>query len=304
MTVLSSSYALTASYALNGGGGGTEGRTARLEQTVVSDTWTFAHNLGEKYPSIEVFDENDYVIIPTNILAVDENNVTITFSHAITGVASATVGGGLPYISGSYNGRVLAVGAGNPVWKEGIISGSLQVSLDGSGSSMANNYSFHLNAPASSIDSNRYVASVWIKPIAVSTALTPNAYGSNLASIAIDPAWATGQSNSSYNLIPKTTIIDGWQQFEVVFSTKNTNHFLLTLQNGYYYDDIRITPFEANSKAFVYDPFTWKLMSSLDENNFATFYEYDAEGNLIRSKKETEKGIVTLSETRSTHKKN
>jgi hypothetical protein len=45
-------------------------------------------------------------------------------------------------------------------------------------------------------------------------------------------------------------------------------------------------------------------MSSLDENNFATFYEYDAEGNLIRSKKETEKGIVTLSETRSTHKKN
>jgi hypothetical protein len=128
MTVLSSSYAVTASYALNGGGGGTEGRTSKLEQTVVSDTWTFAHNLGEKYPAIEVFDENDYVIIPTNILAVDENNLTITFSHEITGVATATVGGGLPYISGSYNGRVLAVGAGNPVWKEGIISGSLQVS--------------------------------------------------------------------------------------------------------------------------------------------------------------------------------
>jgi len=140
MTVLSSSYAVTASYALNGGGGGTEGRTARLEQTVVSDTWTFAHNLGEKYPSIEVFDENDYVIIPTNILAVDENNVTITFSHAITGVASATVGGGLPYISGSYNGRVLAVGAGNPVWKEGIISGSLQVSNFGFATTGSNSF--------------------------------------------------------------------------------------------------------------------------------------------------------------------
>jgi hypothetical protein len=129
MTVLSSSYAVTASYALNsGGGGGTEGRTARLEQTVVSDTWTFAHNLGEKYPSIEVFDENDYVVIPTNILAVDENNLTITFSHAITGVASATVGGGIPFISGSYDGRVLAVSGSGPTWKEGIISGSLQVS--------------------------------------------------------------------------------------------------------------------------------------------------------------------------------
>jgi hypothetical protein len=140
MTVLSSSYAVTASYALNGGGGGTEGRTSKLEQTVVSDTWTFAHNLGEKYPAIEVFDENDYVIIPTNILAVDENNLTITFSHEITGVATATVGGGLPYISGSYNGRVLAVSAGNPTWKEGMISGSLQVSNFGFATTGSNSF--------------------------------------------------------------------------------------------------------------------------------------------------------------------
>jgi hypothetical protein len=54
MTVLSSSYALTASYALNGGGGGTEGRTAKLDQTLASSTWTFGHNLGEKYPAIEI----------------------------------------------------------------------------------------------------------------------------------------------------------------------------------------------------------------------------------------------------------
>lgn len=185
-----------------------------------------------------------------------------------------------------------------------VNSGTLQVPLDGLGSSMSNNYSFHLKSTSSSTDSNRYIASIWIKPIVANTAFTPNAYASNLASISIDPAWAAGQSFSSYNLIPKTTIIDGWQQYEVAFSTKNTNHFLLNLQNGYYYDDIRITPFEANSKAYVYDPFTWKLMSVLDENNFATFFEYDAEGNLIRSKKETEKGVITLSETRNTHRKN
>ena len=185
-----------------------------------------------------------------------------------------------------------------------VTSGSLQIALNGAGTSMTNNYSFHLKPAASVNDSNRYVASVWLKPITGSTSLTPSSYGANLATITIDPALTTSQSVSSYSLVPKTTIIDGWQQYEVVFSTKTSNQFILNLQNGYYYDDFRITPLEANSKAFVYDPFTWKLMSSLDENNFATFYEYDAEGNLIRTKKETEKGIVTLSETRSTHKKN
>jgi hypothetical protein len=175
MTVLSSSYAVTASYALNGGGGGTEGRTAKLVQSVVSDTWTFAHNLGEKYPSVEIFDENDYVIIPTNILAVDENNLTITFSHEITGVATATVGGGLPYISGSYNGRVLAVGAGNPVWKEGIISGSLQVS----------NFGFAITGSNSFKDNQIITGSVTIrnaKMDATCVTLTTNATVFNLGS--------------------------------------------------------------------------------------------------------------------------
>ena len=46
MTVLSSSYALTASFALNAGGGA-EGRTAKLTQSSPATTWTFNHNLGE-----------------------------------------------------------------------------------------------------------------------------------------------------------------------------------------------------------------------------------------------------------------
>jgi hypothetical protein len=175
MTVLSSSYAVTASYALNSGGGGTEGRTSKLVQSVLSDTWTFAHNLAEKYPAIEVFDENDYVIIPTNILAVDENNLTITFSHEITGVATATVGGGLPLISGSYNGRVLAVSAGNPTWKEGMISGSLQVS----------NFGFAITGSNSFKDNQIITGSVTIrnaKMDATCVTLTSNATIFNLGS--------------------------------------------------------------------------------------------------------------------------
>jgi hypothetical protein len=38
-------------------------------------------------------------------------------------------------------------------------------------------------------------------------------------------------------------------------------------------------------KSFVYDPETFKLMSELDDNNYATFYEYDNEGGLVRIKR-------------------
>jgi hypothetical protein len=63
-------------------------------------------------------------------------------------------------------------------------------------------------------------------------------------------------------------------------------------------DDIRVHPFNANMKSFVYDPVTLRLMAELDENNYATYFEYDDEGNLMRQKKETERGIMTVKETR------
>jgi hypothetical protein len=44
-------------------------------------------------------------------------------------------------------------------------------------------------------------------------------------------------------------------------------------------------------------------MAELDDRNYATFYEYDEEGTLVRVKKETEKGIYTIKESRSGLKK-
>jgi hypothetical protein len=43
-------------------------------------------------------------------------------------------------------------------------------------------------------------------------------------------------------------------------------------------------------------------MADLDENNYASFYEYDLEGNLARLKRETERGIMTIKETKSSIK--
>lgn len=56
-------------------------------------------------------------------------------------------------------------------------------------------------------------------------------------------------------------------------------------------------------KSYVYDPISLKITAVLDENNYATFYEYDQEGTLIRTKKETERGIVTISENRQSNQK-
>ncbi|WP_444667005.1 hypothetical protein [Flavobacterium columnare] len=109
---------------------------------------------------------------------------------------------------------------------------------------------------------------------------------------------------------PSGEIIDGWQRIIGEFTVpQESAEFYLELVNDSnisssqvgtvsYFDDIRIIPSEGNMKSYVYDQKTQRLMAELDENNFSTFYEYDLEGGLIRIKKETEKGVFTIQETR------
>lgn len=112
-----------------------------------------------------------------------------------------------------------------------------------------------------------------------------------------------------YTAKPAGAIIEGWQRIEAIVPVSLlATTVSLTLQtNGNYdtyFDDIRIHPYHANMKSFVYDPVTLRLMAELDENNYASFYEYDDDGTLVRIKKETERGIKTIKETRSTLLKN
>jgi hypothetical protein len=99
-------------------------------------------------------------------------------------------------------------------------------------------------------------------------------------------------------------MIEGWQRFAMVVNIPaNATSMSLTLQasdsSTTYFDDIRILPFNAEMKSYVYNPVNLRLMAELDESNYATFYEYDDDGTLIRVKKETERGIQTIKETRS-----
>jgi hypothetical protein len=156
----------------------------------------------------------------------------------------------------------------------------------------------------------KYIVSGWIKG-EVATASDPGNTGK--AKIIIE-AWNEGSIAEYYSVTaakagPK---VEGWTRVLAVFEipsqgTTSGDYLKIRLVPGSsntWFDDIRIHPYDGNMKSFVYDYRTFRLMAELDENNYATFFEYSDEGQLLRTKKETENGIVTLKETRSRVHKN
>lgn len=116
-----------------------------------------------------------------------------------------------------------------------------------------------------------------------------------------------GATDSSY-FLPSGLIIDDWQRIDGVVNVPAT---ATDIKIGLYcesgnclFDDIRFIPMDGSMISYVYDPVNLRLVAQLDERNYATLYEYDEEGKLIRTKKETERGIMTVTEGRNNiHKK-
>lgn len=167
--------------------------------------------------------------------------------------------------------------------------------------------------------SGKYIVSGWVKEI------HPEQKTTFTSSINI---YINNDINSNtYSFYPTGLIIDGWQRIigiieinDIIVIDEEPIYFdeygttslpFIELQlvcnndsnNECYFDDIRFYPYNGNMKSFVYDENTQRLMAELDENNYATFYEYDLEGGLIRIKKETERGVFTIQETRSNNPK-
>lgn len=75
------------------------------------------------------------------------------------------------------------------------------------------------------------------------------------------------------------------------------------IQNNYsstkaiWIDDLRIQPLDAQVMAYVYDLATLRLIASFDDQNFGLFYQYNAEGKLVRKMVETQNGLKTVTET-------
>nr|WP_321234631.1 hypothetical protein [uncultured Psychroserpens sp.] len=158
-----------------------------------------------------------------------------------------------------------------------------------------------------------YVLSGWVKEDVIKTHTYTNDIGIEVSFRDIDD----NDIASIHTVTPVGNIIDGWQRIigkfraplEPADGAGGGNYIEIKLFNNSlrnaWFDDIRVYPVNGSMKSFVYDQDTQRLMAELDENNFATYYEYDQEGGLVRVKKETEKGVYTIQETRSsTSRKN
>jgi hypothetical protein len=142
-----SSYALTASYVDNPTI--VSGSTKKTTVTSASTTWSLAHNMNERYPSITVFDSDGYVVIPTGVRAIDSNNIEVYFSIAQTGTVIATLGG-----SGAV-GVTGAAGSSGTSGRDGI-GGYTQTYTSSTTWSVAHN--LDLDYPGVTVwDSNRKV---------------------------------------------------------------------------------------------------------------------------------------------------
>lgn len=147
-------------------------------------------------------------------------------------------------------------------------------------------------------DSSKYILSAWVKKNGL---CSPSGHYDALINVKLKDV--SDQQTQSFDLTPSGPIIDGWQRVEGrFFVTENDKSIDVEAFNNdnslIFLDDIRIHPLNATMKTFVYNPYNLRLMATLDENNYATFYEYDSEGKLIRMKRETDKGIVTVKENR------
>ena len=143
--------------------------------------------------------------------------------------------------------------------------------------------------------SGKYVISAWIKENR-----PPDHFDYQAASVDI----RIDESNTSSNYTFKASgeIIEGWQRIYGEFNVpQNADNFLIQLnapRDVYcHFDDIRILPYDASFKAYVYDDINLQFTHELDENNYFTKYEYNKAKQLERVKKETEKGVMTIQES-------
>jgi hypothetical protein len=151
-----------------------------------------------------------------------------------------------------------------------------------------------------------YLVSLWV---ATSTTIAQGGAPSSINLSLEIRNGLTQQVLQTINMNPSGPVVDGWQRIEGKVTLANSNALLIRLNNqsstnAMFVDDFRIHPWKSNMKSYVYDTNTLRLLAELDENNYAMIYEYDDEGQLLRVKKETEKGVMTVKEVRSNIKPN
>lgn len=158
-----------------------------------------------------------------------------------------------------------------------------------------------------------YLISAWVRtdePYAINK-LTYKAANNVNPRIEVEMLNA-GNTINTFVLHPTGNVIEGWQSISGLITipkltSTQSSGVVFRFKNGpnynAYFDDFRVQPFRSTMKTFVYDLKSTRLLATLDDRNYATFYEYNQEGMLLRVKRETEKGIMTVQESKTSIRK-
>ena len=137
---LSGSLNLTGSItasAFKGDGSGltniTVAQNATVKQSFTNaDTWSVEHNLSTPNAIVQIYDSNNFQMIPSTLQIIDDDNVRATFPTIQSGYAVVARGGQI--VSGSVDVENIA-GLGAQIEKElndkAMFSGSAQIALAG-----------------------------------------------------------------------------------------------------------------------------------------------------------------------------
>lgn len=148
----------------------------------------------------------------------------------------------------------------------------------------------------SDLKAGKYLVSAWVYMEGVAPGTT--SYNGPQIRITVN---YNGSSTTTIINTMVGYIIDDWQLMEGEFNVNGgSTGFSITLGSTageVLFDDVRLQPFDASMKSYVYDSQNLRLVAELDERHYATLYEYDEDGKLKRIKKETERGRMTIQET-------
>ncbi len=148
----------------------------------------------------------------------------------------------------------------------------------------------------------RYVLSLWIKavPQPFIQSIKPTEFYNKLAYNKLKTVIKVNNNTVPVRHQYTSPLINQWQQIRYTFRlpTGISGVFKMKLKSresldykDLYIDDIRIHPYQSNMKSYVYHPYTHRIMAILDNNNFATKYQYNARGKLQETLRETERGL-------------
>lgn len=101
---------------------GNTGASRKFTQSTPATTWSFNHNLSERYPVVQVYDLSGAALIPGRIETIDASNLIVYFDDATSGIIAASVGGTATTTVADSASYV------NPLIQNVIITGSLLIS--------------------------------------------------------------------------------------------------------------------------------------------------------------------------------